>query len=74
MLLVFISSEKVTEIGFTPPIQPGPHGYLRLILTAESVGSVEEIVGGVASIINVLIFNVLLAFAAESVTVIVQFE
>ena len=58
-----IASEKVTEI-------------LSLIVTPVwlSVGDIDETVGAVASSKNEFTFNVLLAFPAESVTVIVQFE
>jgi hypothetical protein len=39
-----------------------------------SVGDIEDTVGAVASTTNVFTLNALLAFPAESVTVMVQFE
>ena len=58
-----IDSEKVTEM--VEPIETDD---------AESDGEVELTVGEVASTTNELIVKELLAFPAESVTIIVQFE
>ena len=60
---VSIDSEKVTEI--VVPIETDD---------AESDGEVELTVGEVVSTTNEFIVKELLAFPAESVTVIVQFE
>ena len=58
-----IDSEKVTEM--VEPIETDD---------AESDGEVELTVGEVASTMNEFIVKELLAFPAESVTIIVQFE
>jgi hypothetical protein len=63
MVELSIDSEKVTEIPVFSDIS-----------VVESAGVVEETVGGVVSIVNVLIFNILGAPPAELVTVIVQLE
>ena len=61
--VVFIASEKVTEM-------------LSLIETPLwlSVGEIDETVGAVDSTVKEVIVSVLLAFPAESVTIIVQLE
>ena len=60
---VSIDSEKVIEIDVP-----------RETLVWLSIGEIDETVGAVTSITNVLILNELLVFPAESVTVIVQSE
>jgi hypothetical protein len=63
MVELSIDSEKVTEIPVFSDIRDTP-----------SDGVVEETVGGVVSIVNVLIFNILGRPLDELVTVIVQLE
>ena len=60
---VSIDFEKVTEIDVPTEI---PVWF--------SVGEIDETVGAVASITNVLTLNEILVFPEESVTVIVQSE